>query len=176
VAGNDRIVVFRHVRNRAGTKVLASKRRSFYDHIQSVDFMYATPDGVSDDWLVADIKPFCSSKHFRLHRHLTRESPDKEMGAEHVGLFKSSYGRPDWDTLVEDLVRNTKSGSSTGVFFCGPRPMERQVRDACHSAMVRSRRRGMQYGIGTCRQQAPTSHHPSRGCNIRLALRVEHCS
>jgi predicted ferric reductase len=166
-------LVFRHIRNGAGTTVIASNLRNNYKNTQSVDFIYTTPDCGSDDWLVADVAPYSSSKHFRLHRYLTREVIDEERGPEYVGRFKSNYGRPDWDRIFEMLVRSSTSGTSIGVFFCGPKKMELDVREACYSAMIRSRRRGLHYGVGAGSSKLETSHHYSKACNVRLSIRTE---
>jgi predicted ferric reductase len=170
-------MLFRHTRNGAGTTVIASSFRNDYENTRSVDFIYTTPDCGSDDWLVADLARYSSSRHFRLHRYLTRETVDEEKGPEYVGRFKSSYGRPDWDRIFEALVRSARSGSNIGVFFCGPKQMELDVREACYSAMTRSRRRGMHYGVGsgtaTAVSTAGTPTFSSRSCNVRLSIRTE---
>jgi predicted ferric reductase len=166
-------VVYRHLRNGAGTTVIASSIRSSYENTLSVEFIYTAPDRRSDDWLVNELIPYSTSRHFKLQRYLTREIQDEEVGSQSVERFTTRYGRPVWDTVIEEIVQATKSGSSIGVFFCGPKPMEIAVREACYSATVRSRRRGMYYGVSSYAHQSSSSHHSSHGCNIRLSMRSE---
>jgi Ferric reductase NAD binding domain len=166
-------VVYRHLRNGAGTTVIASTIRSCYENTRSVDFIYTAPDRRSDDWLVNELLPYSTSRHFKLVRYLTREIPDEEAALHNAERFTTLYGRPMWDTVIEEIVQASKSGSSIGVFFCGPNAMEIDVREACYSAMIRSRRRGMHYGVSSYAHQSASSHHSSNGCNIRLSMRSE---
>jgi NAD(P)H-flavin reductase len=158
--------MFRHIRNGSGTTVLTSSIANTFRNTRSVDFIYTTPTRESDDWLVEELEQFRITPFFRLHRFLTKEKPDPEAADQ-----RDNFGRPDWNRVVESLVRNVKSESSIGVFFCGPAPMEEQVREACYRAMVRSRKRGMYYVKG--RESAGKARRSKKGANVRLLLRSE---
>lgn len=125
-----------------------------------LDFLYITPTSDEDEWLVSELQKWKTSPHFRLHRFLTREAKDEENTDE--PMF-TNYGRPDFDLVFEHLVRNVDSGTTVGVFFCGPKSMEIAVREACYRIMGRSRRRGRVHGE---KRAVP-------GCNGKLVVRAE---
>jgi Ferric reductase NAD binding domain len=156
------VVVYRHVRNGYPFTVLASYVGGReYAVTASLDFIYATPTAADDEWLVRELEEMPATKRFRLHRFLTREKPDEE-GAD-PGEWGTNYGRPNFNEIFENVVRNSAGEESVGVFFCGPRRMEQDVREACFRAMMRSRRRGS-FFTGRCKR---------RGCNVRLLVRAE---
>jgi Ferric reductase NAD binding domain len=161
------VVMFRHLRNGSGMTMLSSSLRNTLRNARSLDFIYTTPTRESDDWLVEELEQYRKSPFFRLHRFLTREKPDLENADD-----RDNYGRPDWIQLIEALVRNVKSESSIGIFFCGPPAMEEEVRKACYLAMVRSRKRGMYYVQGTA-VGFGKARRSKRGSNVRLVLRTE---
>lgn len=165
-------ILIRHVRNAQGNSVLADNVRSSSRKFSSLDFLYTTKDSKSDDWLISEIQPYTRSPCFRVYRFLTRESPDEEQCLRDSRAIHTHYGRPNWKHVIGNLISNVKSGSSVGVFFCGPRAMEVDVREACYLAMVRSRRKGMICRQNKIKMETP-SHDDAYGCNVRLVVRAE---
>lgn len=154
-------IVYRFVRNGSPFTVLASYVGKEYERTKSMDFIYATPNSASDEWLVRELELLPESKKFRLHRFLTREEPDSEGASDH--RWGTNFGRPDFDDIFEQLVLNCKGCESVGVFLCGNKSFEMNVRKACLRAMTRSRRRGSYFSGRSSR----------RGCNVRLLVRAE---
>lgn len=134
---------------------------------KSLDFIWTTPTREADEWLVRELEPHAFSKHLRLHRFVTREKADPEAGSEGLGRFSNNYGRPKWDEVFNTLVMNSKSSSTIGVFFCGPKPMENAVHKALIDAMVQSTERGHRY------RSMPNSRKSKRGCYVRFVFRAE---
>lgn len=157
---------FRHVKRAGELWRLAPGIRDDITQTRSLDFIYTTPTSVADDWLVNELKPLSYSKIFRMHRFITRESkPDFEEDIEKgIGRFENNYGRPDWEKLFESMVRNVPSGSSVGIFFCGPPAMEDGVRDAANAAMLRSTKRSRNGG---------SLYSKARGCSVRILVKAE---
>ncbi|GAM28538.1 hypothetical protein SAMD00019534_117140, partial [Acytostelium subglobosum LB1] len=58
---------------------------------------------------------------------------DSESHTDFITGLKSQtmFGRPNWSGIFQEVVRLHKE-SSIGVFFCGPRPMAKEIRSNCH--------------------------------------------
>ncbi|OSX70888.1 hypothetical protein BU14_0641s0001 [Porphyra umbilicalis] len=84
-----------------------------------------------------------------LHRYLTRAPPAVEpwMADLTTVPLRTNYGRPDWARLFCDMADRTPSGSTVGIFFCGPPPMAAAVARAAAAAMRRSMAAGLCAGV-----------------------------
>lgn len=162
------VICLRHGKRSGEFSTLAAKLRNNVAHTRSLDFIYTTPTSASDDWLVNELEPLSQSPHFRMHRFITRETkPDPQNwdGSESgIGRFENNYGRPNWHELFEGMVKNVPSGSSIGMFFCGPPVMENAVREAANAVMLGSSKRT---------RKGCSTHLKARGCGVRILVKAE---
>eukprot|EP01113_Clastostelium_recurvatum_P021962 TRINITY_DN2609_c0_g1_i1.p1 TRINITY_DN2609_c0_g1~~TRINITY_DN2609_c0_g1_i1.p1 ORF type:complete len:278 (-),score=75.79 TRINITY_DN2609_c0_g1_i1:94-927(-) len=75
------------------------------------------------------------NKHDHNHDHHDHENTEDDVDRDPVtGLrAKTKYGRPKWAELMARIAKE-QPGRKVGVFFCGPPPMGREIREACGKA------------------------------------------
>lgn len=100
-----------------------------------VDFVWTTRHENDDEWIRKELAPLTGGTELRLHRYVTRaKEVDVETGANI--LTSAHAGRPEWDQMFQKIAASTKSRSTIGVFFCGPKPMGKAVQGALRKAEI----------------------------------------
>eukprot|EP00172_Hildenbrandia_rubra_P004421 Plantae.Rhodophyta-Hildenbrandia_rubra.ctg8922.p1 GENE.Plantae.Rhodophyta-Hildenbrandia_rubra.ctg8922~~Plantae.Rhodophyta-Hildenbrandia_rubra.ctg8922.p1 ORF type:complete len:584 (+),score=63.22 Plantae.Rhodophyta-Hildenbrandia_rubra.ctg8922:2456-4207(+) len=131
-----------------GSRVLLAERyTNSHATTKSVDVIWTSPTREADEWLVEELWPIATSNTLRVFRFITRESRDVELqlpsdsnkDLEGHECFATQYGRPDFDELFKSLASNVQSGSTVGIFFCGPPQMAAQIRESAIAAMIDQR-------------------------------------
>lgn len=113
---------------------------------KEVDFFWTTPTTEDDSWLVEEFNTHARSPNTKLHRYVTRGLNEEEVDSDDGMPSKISVheGRPDWTRILNEIAFSTPSGSSVGVFLCGPTQMADQVHHSVQDAMRNSIVRGLQ--------------------------------
>lgn len=110
------------------------------DHIPDADFVWTVSDDASDAWVRRELSSVALGRAVTLHRYVTRgstsngsktevEVEDMEEGRHAMAALHgaTSSGRPNWDRLLGETARNTRSDGVVGIFFCGPKKMGEMV-------------------------------------------------
>lgn len=164
---------------------------------KEVDFFWTTPTTEDDSWLVEELNTHARSSNTRLHRYVTRGLQDDEVESDEGIPSKISVheGRPNWTQILNEIASSTPSGSSVGVFLCGPAQMADQVNQSVQDAMRNSIVRGLQASTPHIKRRLeemfgddiqPNEYtHDSEesggadakiGCNIRMVYHKERFS
>lgn len=105
--------------------------------VPDVDFVWATPYDEEDKWLRRELETLQEGTRLRLHRFVTRtEKADIEESTDRAWF--NNTGRPNWNGLFREVATSAPSGSTVGVFFCGPPKMQNDVERAMAQAEVNS--------------------------------------
>ncbi|KAK1862535.1 hypothetical protein I4F81_005103 [Pyropia yezoensis] len=148
--------------------LLAQNVRATHSDTRSLDFVWTAQTQADDSWLVSELLPLCHSGTVRLHRYITRAAAAVEpwmLDYERIPL-RTNYGRPDWDEVFGGIAERSKSGTTVGIFFCGPHTMSAAVQEAARGAMTAS----IADATGT------STMSDSYGANVRFAFREENFS
>lgn len=80
------------------------------DQIESLDFIWTTPDTKSDEWLVDELLGV-SDGLVGMHRFVTRESASESNESPSIGKkFNTTFGsRPNFDTIFQDVADKAAS-------------------------------------------------------------------
>lgn len=103
-----------------------------------------------------------------LHRYLTRAPPAAEPWMASLpphAPLRTHYGRPAWTRLLAATADRCPSGTTVGIFFCGPPAMAADVRSAAAAAMRRSIAAGLSRGV----LSAAALHGDGISSNLALA-------
>lgn len=133
-------IIWRIGRTIGSRITLAPSYRSSHAQTKSLDYIWVSKTHEDDNWLVTELLPLAESSIVRLHRFITRHGPKTEkwmLDYEKVPL-KTTYDRPNWDEVFGALVERAKSGTTIGVFFCGPDSMANMLQQAAIKAMSKS--------------------------------------
>ncbi len=156
-----------------------------YHKVRAVDFIWTTKNAEDDAWLLERLIPITDKTKLRLHRYITRGSPE-DGGSDKMHddkALQTNYGRPDWDTLFRIIAQRSPSMSKVGVFFCGPKGMAKSVQAALIKAQTLTNLRGTYLGLGSDKElkteldlgdvQFDLAKLRRRGSYIRFVFREE---
>ncbi|GAB0498199.1 hypothetical protein MMPV_009540 [Pyropia vietnamensis] len=141
-------LVYRLIRVIGSRVLLAPNVRATHSDTRSLDFVWTAQTQADDSWLVSELLPLCHSGTVRLHRYITRAAPAVEswmLDYERIPL-RTNYRRPDWDEVFAGIAERSKSGTTVGIFFCGPHTMSAAVQEAARGAMTASIVKGLRTG------------------------------
>lgn len=141
-------LVYRLIRVIGSRVLLAQNVRATHSDTRSLDFVWTAQTQADDSWLVSELLPLCHSGTVRLHRYITRAAAAVEpwmLDYERIPL-RTNYGRPDWDEVFGGIAERSKSGTTVGIFFCGPHTMSAAVQEAARGAMTASIVKGLRTG------------------------------
>lgn len=115
---------------------------------KQVDFLWTTPTTEDDSWLVEEFNTNARSPNTKLHRYVTRGLDPADVDLDNGAPTKITVheGRPNWTEVLNEIALSAPSGSSVGVFLCGPKTMADQVSHSVQDAMRNSIVRGLQTG------------------------------
>lgn len=142
------LILWRIARTIGSHVVLAPRLKSTLAQTKSLDYIWVSKTHEDDSWLVGELLPLAESNVVRLHRFITRHGPKTEpwmLEYEKIPL-KTTYSRPDWNEVFGNLVERARSGTTIGVFFCGPDSMAQMIQQAAMKAMAKSMENAYQRG------------------------------
>lgn len=114
-----------------GRVALATHRGNRAAHLKSVDFFWTAPSAADDAWVMHELdRAILRSTPVSLHRFLTRHKGVFVTRAWPTKKLVTTLGRPDIEAELRTLVAGLPSGSTAGVFFCGPSAMGESIRRA----------------------------------------------
>lgn len=142
------LILWRIARTIGSRVVLAPRLKSTLAQTKALDYIWVSKTHEDDTWLIEELLPLAESNVIRLHRFITRHGPKTEpwmLEYEKIPL-KTTYSRPDWDEVFGNLVERARSGTTIGVFFCGPDSMAQMIQQAALKAMAKSMENAYQRG------------------------------
>lgn len=142
------LILWRVARTIGSRVVLAPRLKSTLAQTKALDYIWVSKTHEDDSWLIDELLPLAESNVIRLHRFITRHGPKTEpwmLEYEKIPL-KTTYSRPNWDEVFGNLVERARSGTTIGVFFCGPDSMAQMIRQAALKAMAKSMENAYQRG------------------------------
>lgn len=142
------LILWRVARTIGSRVVLAPRLKSTLAQTKALDYIWVSKTHEDDSWLIDELLPLAESNVIRLHRFITRHGPKTEpwmLEYEKIPL-KTTYSRPNWDEVFGNLVERARSGTTVGVFFCGPDSMAQMIRQAALKAMAKSMENAYQRG------------------------------
>lgn len=159
---------------------------------RKVDFFWTAPTPEDDKWLVDELKPYANVEYVQMHRNLTRTQPTSRMKKNRLksDSIQTSYGRPKWSDIMNEMTEKCPNNTTIGVFFCGPHRMGAELQEACMSAMRNSIVRGLHAGARAMRgleevfgdaisaneytgDASKPSRPGARGCNVKIVFKRE---
>lgn len=169
-----------------------------HSHIPDADFVWTTPKKGDDEWLCRELAPVAGGRAVRLHRYVTRAdknmttqddliqvNSDVEGGYKRALWESTKTGRPDWDKLLGEAARDTRSDGVVGIFFCGPPQMGDAIRASAKKVEMWSNLRDAYLRTTNARTLMsdlgltdPTMVERLRkfGCRVRLVYHEENFS
>lgn len=164
------------------------------NHIPDADFVWTVSNSKDDMWLRRELVPVVEGGAIGVHRYVTRgevsgpeDDADLEDGRrvsiEMTGA--TTPGRPNWDQLLGDAARHTRSDGVIGIFFCGPPNMGKAVHSAAKNVEMWSNLRDAylrSVPVGTLMQDIGLKDRTEVlqlrdfGCRVRLVFHEENFS
>nr|QKI80122.1 NAD(P)H oxidase 2 [Asparagopsis taxiformis] len=184
------LVIIRLLRVIGERIAYAENRTSTHSNTKAVDFYWTAPNAEDDRWLVNELSAYTDMDSVKMHRYLTRCVEQERNGARHGSAIRTNLGRPDWDSIFNNIARTSRNNSTIGVFFCGPTSMGEEVQDAVMNAMRNSIVRGLRCGVGALRgleevfgdqitaneytvENSKGKEQLQRGCNVKMVFKRE---
>lgn len=160
------VLLFSRLRRAQEGTFFSKTEKPMEENVPEVDFIWTSKSEETDSWLVSELSSMEDGTDMRLHRYVTRaESVDVE-GLSH--LESVNTGRPDWENVFGRVVRGTRSGGTVGVFFCGPKKMEDDVK-----RILRNVEKGSALKGAFIRRGGWGEGVREWGCGVRMVFRKE---
>jgi ferredoxin-NADP reductase len=99
------------------------------DQTRTVHFVWIVRHPQLLQWIVPLANALAKRRHVALHWHLYQDGdidiPLPRLKTDDNGVIEVQRGRPDWDTLLAEIARQTPHLST---FTCGPQPLMADVK------------------------------------------------